>query len=103
MPTFQSKPLEPSPFVQRIRRHPFILFGLPFISVVVIASFGMQNLTQARYDLHDSKVTTMSRAEELGMSKERKKVDLREEYYVSFSPVRCTYTADGVATRGWTG
>jgi cytochrome c oxidase assembly protein subunit 16 len=66
-----------------VRRHPFALFGLPFLGLVVGSSFALQTFTQTRYDYHQQKVSAVSKEEELGMSKERKKVDIREEYYVS--------------------
>ena len=82
MPTFASRPLNPSPILSRVRRHPFLLFGLPFLSIVVASSYVLQNITRTRYDLHDQRVTSMSKEEELGMSNKRKRVDIREEYYV---------------------
>ena len=82
MPTFASRSLSPSPLSSHLRRHPFLLFGLPFISLVIASSFALQTFTRIRYDLHDQKVTTLTKEEELGMSHKRKKVDLRDEYYV---------------------
>ncbi|CAO3636773.1 unnamed protein product [Cunninghamella blakesleeana] len=55
MPTFQSKPFnkQASPLVQKVKRHPFVLFGLPFIAIMVGASFGLAQLTQTKYDHRD--------------------------------------------------
>ena len=77
---------------------------------MVGASFGLQSFTQTRYDLHRQKVTQvrtrppynflfftvpvrvfksfllyfqMSREQELGLDRNRKKFDAREEYFVS--------------------
>jgi len=61
------------------------MFGLPFISLMVASSFALQTFTQTRYDYHASKVQTMSWEEELGIKQNRKKIDLREEYYVRWS------------------
>ena len=82
MPTFASRSINPSPLSSQLRRHPFIFFGLPFISLVIASSFALQTFTRIRYDLHDQRVTTLTKEEELGMSHKRKKVDLRDEYYV---------------------
>lgn len=107
MPTFASKPLNNSPLHTWLKRYP-ALFGVPFLLVMVGASFGLQTFTQTRYDLQSQKVTQvrrgvsyhtpprlhhihrlvqMSREQELGLDKDRKKFDVREEYFVSpFSP-----------------
>ena len=75
---------------------------------MVGASFGLQSFTQTRYDLHSQKITQvrlfhlhtlfspppfkvhnhgqMSREEELGLNKNRKKFDVREAYFVSPTP-----------------
>jgi len=80
MPAFASKPLNRSPLYRRLKRHP-ALFGVPFLLVMVGASFGLQSFTQTRYDLHSQKVTQMSREQELGLDRNRKKFDVREEYF----------------------
>ena len=56
MPTFPSRPLSNSPLHRRLKKHP-ALFGVPFLLVMVGASFGLQAFTQTRYDLHSQKVT----------------------------------------------
>lgn len=48
---------------------------------MVGASFGLQSFTQTRYDLHSQKITQMSREQELGLDKNRKKFDVREAYF----------------------
>lgn len=107
MPTFPSRSLNNSPLHRRLKKHP-ALFGVPFLLVMVGASFGLQAFTQTRYDLHSQKVTQvrtlpplfdiylcssfialvgtciqMSREQELGLDRNRKKFDAREEYFVS--------------------
>jgi hypothetical protein len=92
MPTFSSKPIARkgssgwSPVAQltpKVRRHPVLLFGVPFVLTIVAGSFGLSYLTQTRYDYNASKVQTISKQDELGMRKDRRKVDIREEYFVS--------------------
>ncbi|KAG7562725.1 hypothetical protein FFLO_01885 [Filobasidium floriforme] len=82
---FPSQPLNPTPFqktvASRLRNRPFLYFGVPFLSIVVLASYGLQGFTKTRYDYHDTKVQTITKEDELKMSKGRKKLDLREEYY----------------------
>ncbi|KAK4102963.1 hypothetical protein N658DRAFT_505981 [Parathielavia hyrcaniae] len=62
-------------------KHPFLLFGLPFMSVIVGASFVLTPATAIRYERHDRKVRQMTRDEELGVGRAGRKVDIREEYY----------------------
>ncbi|SPO25227.1 related to ERV1 - mitochondrial biogenesis and regulation of cell cycle [Ustilago trichophora] len=86
MPTFESKPLRKSNSVlarlaPQVRRRPLLFFGLPFLATIVGASFGLANLTQTRYDYNATKVQTISKEEELRMKKDRKKIDIREEYF----------------------
>ncbi|BGP44140.1 Cytochrome oxidase assembly [Rhodotorula kratochvilovae] len=81
MPPFASKPVNPSSFTASLRRQPFLLFGLPFLGTVVLASFALSHFTQTRYDYRDHKVQAVSKEEELGMRKDRRRIDVREEYY----------------------
>lgn len=66
-----------------LSRHPFALFGLPFIATMVLGSFFLTPATALRYERYDRKVRQMTKEEELGIGKDRRKIDLQEEYYVS--------------------
>ncbi|THH28208.1 hypothetical protein EUX98_g5987 [Antrodiella citrinella] len=79
MPTFQSNPLNPKPVHRVFRRHP-TYFGVPFLLIMVGASYGLQTFTQTRYDLQDQKVHGISSDDELSLKKKRK-FDIREEYF----------------------
>ncbi len=61
MPTFPSNPLNSPAYSKVFRKHP-ALFGVPFVLLIVGASFGMQQFTQTRYELHDQKVSAVSLA-----------------------------------------
>ena len=50
-----------------LARHPFLLFGLPFIATMVAGSFFLTPATAIRYEKHDRKVRRMSKEEELGI------------------------------------
>ena len=87
---FPSKPLLSNKFRpntigawyrRNMERHPFALFGFPFIFLMVAGSFVLTPATALRYERHDRKVRQLSREEELGLGKNRRKVDMREEYY----------------------
>lgn len=71
----------PSPIVIAARRRPFLTFGLPFIGILVASSFALSSLTSTRYELREQKVQTMNKEEALNMDKNRRKVDIREEYF----------------------
>lgn len=55
MTIFSSRSLNPGSLGKIIKKHPSV-FGVPFILVMVAASFGLSTVTQIRYDLHDQKV-----------------------------------------------
>jgi len=80
MAAFSSKPINEKPLTRTIRRYP-ALFGVPFVLLMVVASYGLSTFTQTRYDLHDQRVKTMSKQQELNLKKDRKRVDIREEYF----------------------
>ncbi len=44
---------------ETIRRHPAV-FGLPFLLIIVGASFGLSTFTQVRYDVADGKKKQVS-------------------------------------------
>jgi cytochrome c oxidase assembly protein subunit 16 len=67
-------------------KHPFLLFGLPFMSVIIGGSFVLTPATAVRYEKHDRKVRQMTRDEELGVGKTKRRVNMKDEYYVSRWP-----------------
>ncbi|KAL8720166.1 MAG: hypothetical protein Q9225_002932 [Loekoesia sp. 1 TL-2023] len=93
MPTFSAKKFRPSTFQDHLAaayrshmaRHPFLLFGLPFILTMVAGSFFLTPATALRYERHDKKVKSLSREEELGLNENKKGArrvwDINEEYY----------------------
>jgi hypothetical protein len=68
-----------------LNRHPFLLFGLPFLLTMLAGSFFLTPATAMRYERHDRKMRRLTREEELSVGRNRRKVDIREEYYVRFS------------------
>lgn len=89
MAVFGSQPLNPTPFQRavktRLQRRPFMYFGLPFIGLVIFSSYALESFTKTRYDYQSTKVQSVTKEEQLRMDKNRKRVDLKEEYYVSRS------------------
>lgn len=76
----------PARYRAALSKHPFALFGLPFIATMVLGSFFLTPATALRYERHDRKVRQLTKEEELGIGKEKRKIDLKEEYYVSACP-----------------
>jgi cytochrome c oxidase assembly protein subunit 16 len=109
MPTFQSNPFRPSSsssaaaslgerigasYRRHLANHPFLLFGLPFISVIVAASFLLTPATALRYERHDRKnrAVTHGEAMELGLK------GLGDEE-VNYNPRRRKVTRGGTSER----
>ena len=91
MPTFQSNKFRgasnANEFAARYRKlidkRPFLMFGLPFMAIIIAGSFVLTPATAIRYERHDRKVRQMTKDEELNVRRSARKVDMREEYYVS--------------------
>ena len=89
MPTFQSKKFRSfswqdsysALYRPKLKSHPFALFGSPFIVTMVTGSFFLTPATALRYERHDRKVRQLNKEEEMGLGKDRRKVDINEEYY----------------------
>ncbi|KAF2678363.1 cytochrome c oxidase-like protein-assembly factor cox16 [Lentithecium fluviatile CBS 122367] len=64
-----------------LTRHPFLLFGLPFLTTIVAGSFMLTPATALRYERYDRKNQQMTHEEAMGLGKERRKVNMRDEYY----------------------
>ncbi|WFD36204.1 thiol oxidase [Malassezia cuniculi] len=65
----------------RIRRNPTLYFGAPFVLSIVGASFLLTSLTETRYIRQDAHVRLMSKEEALNLRTNRRKLDIREEYF----------------------
>jgi cytochrome c oxidase assembly protein subunit 16 len=52
---FSSRSFKQTNFSKTIKKHPSV-FGVPFLLLMVGASYGLSQVTQTRYDLHDQKV-----------------------------------------------
>lgn len=121
MPTFQNKKFYGSADMGKagvryralLEKRPFLAFGLPFLAVIVAGSFALTPSTAVRYERQDRKVRQMTREEELSIGREKRKVDMREEYYVSSfflpsftsssclqsDPIAVTYSGLGIVLR----
>ncbi|KAF2473194.1 cytochrome c oxidase assembly protein COX16, mitochondrial [Lindgomyces ingoldianus] len=66
---------------RQLTKHPFLLFGLPFLTTIVAGSFFLTPATALRYERFDRKFQQMSKEEAMGIGQNRRKVDMKEEYY----------------------
>lgn len=72
-----------SRYRQALKKHPFALFGLPFLTTIVAGSFMLTPATALRYERYDRKNQQISHEEAMGLGQDRRKVNMRDEYYVS--------------------
>lgn len=112
MPAFTSRKFRPASYANSLparyrsalSSHPFALFGLPFIATMVLGSFFLTPATALRYERHDRKVQQVSEEEKLGIGKDKRKIDMKEEYYVSDGSGCADVGSDRVTDmlhRGW--
>ncbi|KAF5323975.1 hypothetical protein D9611_008241 [Ephemerocybe angulata] len=80
MGVFESRSFKQSNLSRTIKKHPSV-FGVPFVLLMVAASFGLSTVTQTRYDMHDQKVKQVTKEQELRLDANRKKFDIKEEYF----------------------
>ena len=105
MGVFDSKPLNTTLLNNRLRKNP-LLFGVPFMMIMVVASYALVPFAQTKYELQDRRISKVrlnlsvlppkmmsnlarhfqvSREQELGLENRRRKFDIREEYFASVS------------------
>lgn len=59
MPAFPSNTTKQAPWNRAVRKNP-ALFGVPFVLLIVGASFAMTTFTQTRYDLQNQRHSSVS-------------------------------------------
>ncbi|GMM44401.1 Cox16 protein [Pichia kluyveri] len=64
-----------------VRKNSFLFFGLPMMLSIALGSVLLTNFTSLRYERRDEKVQEMSEDEALNMINNRRKVDIKDEYY----------------------
>lgn len=68
-------------YVKGLRTHSFLLFGLPFLTFMGLASYWFSSFTAVRYERRDRKVQELSEEEILKVNTKKRNVDIKEEYY----------------------
>ncbi|KAF3007398.1 hypothetical protein B5807_00498 [Epicoccum nigrum] len=64
-----------------LQKHPFALFGLPFLATIVAGSFMLTPATALRYERYDRKNQQITQEEAMGLGQNRRKVNMKDEYY----------------------
>src|SRR5271167_759240 len=54
----------------KLRRSPFLFFGLPFLSIIVLGSYALSSFTTIRYERHDQKVKIATEEDLLKLEKD---------------------------------
>ncbi|KAF9973861.1 Cytochrome oxidase assembly [Actinomortierella ambigua] len=79
--TYSKNPGSADKFTAAIKKRPVLYFGLPFVGIIVVGSFALAELTATKYNVHDSKSKAVSKEENLKLAKNRRRLDLQEEYW----------------------
>jgi len=81
---------------KQVMRRPFLMFGLPFLSLMVGASFLLTPATALRYERHDRKHRELTRSEamEIGL-----KGGAEGDGSLSYNPRRRVLTKGGTTER----
>ncbi len=67
-------------FYQSLRKSKALKFGLPFVSLLVIGSFGLSEFTAINVKKREEKNRSLTADEALEFQKKVKKVDVEQEY-----------------------
>lgn len=68
-------------YQKHMNKNPFLWFGLPFCSVIVLGSFWLSEFTAVRYQQKDQKVQEMKEDDLVKMKANQRQFDIKEEYY----------------------
>lgn len=64
-----------------VKKNSFLFFGLPMMLSIALGSVFLTNFTAVRYERRDAKVKELDEEEALNLIENRRKVDIKDEYY----------------------
>lgn len=64
-----------------LKKNPFLYFGLPFCSLIVLGSYWLSGFTAVKYEQADRKIQELQEEDLVKMKTSQRKFDLKEEYY----------------------
>jgi cytochrome c oxidase assembly protein subunit 16 len=68
-------------YQKNLKKHPFLLFGLPFLAAMGLASVWLSSFTAIRYENRDRKLQELDEDQILDVNTKKRHVDMKEEYY----------------------
>ncbi|KAG5518578.1 hypothetical protein PMAC_002974 [Pneumocystis sp. 'macacae'] len=63
-----------------IQKYPF-LFGIPFIMIILSGAYVLSISQQFRYECRDQKIKQILEKDILGIKKNQRKINIKDEYY----------------------
>lgn len=64
-----------------VKKNHFLFFGLPMMLSIAYGSYILSDFTALRYERQDEKVKELDENEALSIINNRRKVDIKDEYY----------------------
>jgi cytochrome c oxidase assembly protein subunit 16 len=64
-----------------VKKNSFVFFGLPMMLSIALGSIFLTSVTSLRYERRDEKVQEMGEEEALNLINNRRKVNIKDEYY----------------------
>ncbi|CAB4252533.1 similar to Saccharomyces cerevisiae YJL003W COX16 Mitochondrial inner membrane protein, required for assembly of cytochrome c oxidase [Maudiozyma barnettii] len=68
-------------YQKRLKKNPFLYFGLPFCGMIVLGSYWLAGFTQVKIDRDDRRVQEMNETDIINVKKNQRKFDIKDEYY----------------------
>lgn len=68
-------------YQKNLKKHPFLLFGLPFLTSMGLASVWLSSFTAIRYENRDRKLRELTEDEMIDVNTKKRHVDVKEEFY----------------------
>lgn len=68
-------------YQKNLKKHPFLMFGLPFLAAMGLASVWLSSFTAVRYENRDRKLQEMTEDQILEVGTKKRSVDVKEEFY----------------------
>ena len=87
----------------KLHRNKFLLYGLPFVSLVVLLPYCLTEVMQVRIDKRDEKNRMLTVEEMLSFQKTRKNVNLgeEEEYKITMEKLDIEHWENKRVPRPW--
>ena len=67
-------------FKKHARENPILVYGVPFLTFMVLGTHALTYFTRIRYENHDRRVRTLTKREERQLESEDKMRELKQEF-----------------------